>query len=98
MMPIGDLTRYLNSSQWTPKSNRAHYNNATVDKLLNDAKVEVDETKRADLYKQAEKTIMDEAPWLFLYYPKQVVAYRSNISGFQVLPTEHLLLEDVVKK
>lgn len=88
----------FHSSQWPPASNRAHYSNAVVDKLLEDAKVEVDSDKRAQLYKQAQQTIMDEAAWTFLYYPKQALAFRSNISGVQILPTEHILLEDVVKK
>lgn len=88
----------FHSSQWPPASNRAQYSNAAVDKLLEDAKVEVDPDKRAELYKQAQQTIMDEGAWTFLYYPKQALAYRSNISGIQILPTEHILLEDVVKK
>ncbi|MEL7567006.1 MAG: glutathione ABC transporter substrate-binding protein [Dehalobacterium sp.] len=88
----------FHSSQWPPASNRAHYKNTAVDKLLDDAKVEVDSEKRAELYKQAQQTITDEAAWTFLYYPKQALAYRSNVSGIQVLPTEHILLEDVVKK
>ncbi|MGI6684168.1 MAG: glutathione ABC transporter substrate-binding protein [Bacillota bacterium] len=87
----------FHSSQWPPASNRAHYNNATVDKLLEDAKVEVDSDKRAELYKEAQQIITDEAAWTFLYYPKQALAYRSNVSGIEVLPTEHILLEDVVK-
>ena len=49
------------------------------------------------MYKEAEQIIMDEAAWTFLYYPQQAVAYGSNISGIQVLPTEHILMEDVVK-
>lgn len=87
----------FHSSQWPPASNRAHYSNATVDKLLEDAKLEVDSEKRAELYKQAQQIITDEAVWTFLYYPKQALAFRSNISGIEVLPTEHILLEDVVK-
>lgn len=88
----------FHSTQWPPASNRAHYSNSTVDKLLEDAKVEVDAKKRAELYQEAQQIIVDEAAWTFLYYPKQALAYRSNISGVQILPTEHILLEDVVKK
>ena len=35
------------STQWPPNSNRALYRNATVDKLLNDAKKEVNPARRA---------------------------------------------------
>lgn len=40
---------------------------------------------------------MDEAAWTFLYYPKQALAVRSNVSGIEILPTEHIILEGVRK-
>ena len=53
--------------------------------------------KRAELYAKAQEIIMDEAPWVFLYYPKQALAVRENVSGISILPTEHIILEDVRK-
>lgn len=91
------LYRPLHSSQFPPNSNRAFYNNPTVDKYLEDAKVEVNLEKRAELYAKAQEIIMDEAPWVFLYYPKQALAVRENVSGISILPTEHIILEDVRK-
>lgn len=88
----------FHSTQFPPNSNRAFYNNQEVDQLLDSAKTEVDETKRKDMYKQAQETIMEEAAWTFLYYPKQALTYRSNVSGIEMLPTEHILLENAVKK
>ena len=87
----------FHSSQFPPNSNRAFYDNQEVDALLEDAKKEIDPDKRAELYKQAQQIIMDEAPWTFLYYPKQALAYRSNISGIEILPTEHILLGGAIK-
>lgn len=87
----------FHSTQFPPNSNRAFYSNAAVDQLLDGARVEVDSAKRADLYKQAEQIVMDEAAWVFLYYPKQALAFRSNISGIEMLPTEHILLSGVRK-
>lgn len=59
------------STQFPPNSNRALYKNAEVDKWLNDAKKEVNPARRALLYKQAQKQIMADAPWILLCYPKQ---------------------------
>lgn len=87
----------FHSTQFPPNSNRAFYNNAEVDQLLENAKVEVDENTRLEMYQQAQKIIMEEAAWTFLYYPKQALTYRSNISGIDMLPTEHILLENVTK-
>ena len=88
----------FHSSQFHPNSNRAFYNNSQVDQLLENSKTEVDENKRMEMYKEAEQIIMDEAPWTFLYYPKQALTYRSNISGIEMLPTEHILFEKAVKR
>ncbi len=86
------------STQWPPNSNRAFYKNSTVDQLLNGAKKEMNPAKRADMYKKAQQQIMDDAAWIVLFYPKQSVAYRSNITGIDVLPTEHMLFVRVEKK
>lgn len=87
----------FHSSQFPPNSNRAFYNNPQVDQLLENAKTEVDENARLEMYKEAEQIIMEEAPWTFLYYPKQALTYRSSISGIEMLPTEHILFEKAVK-
>ena len=88
----------FHSSQFPPNSNRAFYNNPDVDALLDSAKTEVDENARKDMYAEAEKTIMEDAAWTFLYYPKQALSYRSNVSGIEMLPTEHIMLEKVTKQ
>lgn len=86
------------STQWPPNSNRALYKNVEVDKLLNDAKKEVNPSNRAAMYKKVQKELMVDAPWILLCYPKQCVAFRSNVSGIEVLPTEHVLFAHTVKK
>ncbi len=88
----------FHSSQFPPNSNRAFYNNPQVDKFLIDARQTTDAQARLALYKQAEQTIMDEAAWLFLYYPKQVVMTRANIKGVELLPTEHILFAKATKE
>lgn len=88
----------LHGSQWVPQSNRALYKNDTVDKLMDDARVEIDPVVRADLYRQAIAIITEECPWVFMFWPKQVLMYRSNIDGLVLMPTEHLLLEGVTKQ
>ncbi|HHV79392.1 MAG TPA: glutathione ABC transporter substrate-binding protein [Firmicutes bacterium] len=87
----------FHSTQWPPGSNRAHYKNPQVDSLLEKAKQEVNPETRKSMYAQAEKLIMDEAAWLFLYYPKQVVVTRANVKGIEVLPAEHIIFGKVQK-
>ena len=88
----------FHSSQFPPNSNRAFYSNPQVDTLLLDARQATDPQTRLSLYAQAEKIIMDEAAWLFLYYPKQVVMTRANVKGVELLPTEHILFAKAAKE
>jgi len=46
------------------------YVNVKIDKLLEDARVELDYDMRKKLYIDFQKRLVDDAPALFLYYPK----------------------------
>lgn len=50
-------------------NNRAFYNNAKVNKLLDEAASSGDIERRLELYRQAEVIIVEEAPWVFLFHP-----------------------------
>ena len=88
----------FHSSQFPPNSNRAFYNNPKVDKLLIDARQATNAQTRLTLYRQAEQMIMDDAAWLFLFYPKQVVLTRATVKGVELLPTEHVLFAKAAKE
>ena len=49
-------------------NNHTNYSNPEVDSLLEQARIETDETLRFSLYSQAEQTILDDAPWIPLWY------------------------------
>ncbi len=55
------------------------YQNPAYDKIAEAQRVEIDQTKRKALVYQAQDMIMADLPYLFLVYPKNVVAYNSNI-------------------
>jgi len=52
------------------QTNIDNYSNPKIDKLLEDGRVETDPEKRLQLYVDFQKRLVDEAPALFLYYPK----------------------------
>jgi peptide/nickel transport system substrate-binding protein len=87
----------FHSSQFPPNSNRAFYSNPRVDKLLIDARQATNPKSRLELYRQAEQLIMDDAAWLFLFYPKQAVLTRASVKNVELLPTEHVLFAKTVK-
>lgn len=50
-------------------NNETGYNNAEVDRLLETARTEPDEAVRHDLYRRAERAIIQDAPWVPLWHP-----------------------------
>src|SRR5439155_1109733 len=56
--------------------NTSFYGTPEVDKLLEQANEETDVPKRKALFNQAERKIVDDAPWLFIGHMKQQVAIR----------------------
>ncbi len=50
------------------ETNHGGYANSDVDKLLEQARVEVDPSKRISLYNEAEQLIIDDAAWVPLWY------------------------------
>jgi len=74
--------------------NRSFYSNPKVDQLLEDAKREPDTKRQLELLAEVQKSIMDDAPWVFLYNVYQVYAKNSELKGEQAIPTELIVLND----
>jgi peptide/nickel transport system substrate-binding protein len=64
------------------------YSNPKMDALIATADGDVDAKKRADEYCQANKTIWDEAPVLFLWNQAFPIVYSSKVKNVSYLPTE----------
>jgi ABC-type transport system substrate-binding protein len=89
------LTGVLHSSQWPlAGANRGFYKNSQVDDLIDQARRTIDPETRKQLYAEVQKMILDDAPWIFLHEMQTVIAYRKEITGVYMWPTEPLdLLE-----
>jgi oligopeptide transport system substrate-binding protein len=64
------------------KQNEAKYNNSQVDALLRQADTTLDQTKRMDLYHQAEQQILDDAAWLPLTFDKDELLVKPYVKGY----------------
>jgi peptide/nickel transport system substrate-binding protein len=60
--------------------------------------VTADGPERGKMFQEIIKLAHDGAPSVFLFYPGTSYAYRSNVEGFEVLPTSNFRLEDVKLK
>ncbi len=67
--------------------NTSFYADPQVDQLLIQANEETEVAKRKALFNQAERKIVDDAPWLFISHMKQQVALRKRVKGFVLQPT-----------
>jgi peptide/nickel transport system substrate-binding protein len=95
--PYADPTAmmsYLTCDQVPKKPDDGLYNDAfycdpEYDRLFNAQKVELDAAKREDLVHQALQRFYDQAPYVVLYIPDTVEAYRNDrYTGFVRQPAE----------
>ena len=68
-------------------NNHTHYSNPEVDELLMKARVETDETARYSLYNQAEQMILDDAPWVPLWFDgESKLLVKPNVHEYLLPP------------
>ena len=71
----------------TKSTNHNGYNNAEVDKLLESARIEQDLATRMQMYNQAERIIVDEAPWIPLWFPgDRYVLINQRVKNYKLTP------------
>ena len=71
----------------TKSTNHNNYSNPEVDSLLEIARVEPDITTRLDLYNKAEKIIVNESPWIPLWFPgDQYVLINQRVKNYKLTP------------
>jgi peptide/nickel transport system substrate-binding protein len=61
--------------------NFVNYCNKDLDALIDKGTFSRDPAERAELAKQAQKLLVDQAVWAYLYAPDWIVVTRSNVSG-----------------
>lgn len=57
-------------------ANFSHYDNKKIDKLLEDGRKTLDQEKRKKIYADFQRYLVDDAPVIFLYYPKVYTVER----------------------
>lgn len=75
--------------------NRTFYDNEDVNKLLDEAKVTIDQDKRAKLYKEAQELILDDSPMVTLVHSTPVLATRDTVKNYVPHPSTSESLAEV---
>ncbi len=74
------------SGNWGPKGNRARYSNKIFDKVIVEARSELDLNKRENLYRQAVKIVVRDCPWAFLWHKKDYSVIQPWVVNFKIYP------------
>ena len=62
-------------------NNHTYYSSEAFDKLINDAKVEVDEAKRMDMLYEAEKILLEDMPIAPVYFRQRTWTLQEGVEG-----------------
>jgi peptide/nickel transport system substrate-binding protein len=83
-----DIFRLVYSSSAIPPNgqNRSRYVNPQIDKLLNEAQT-ASMDRRKEIFSEVQKTLAEDLPQIYLWYPATVVIYRDRISNVNVDPS-----------
>ena len=73
------------------------YSNPEVDKLIDAGRREDDQEKRADIYKQLQRVVHEDAPWVFVCHWKQNAVATADVKGWTLMPSFGTRFEEAYK-
>jgi peptide/nickel transport system substrate-binding protein len=76
------------------RGNSAGYANPELDALLDEAGVEIDRERRAELYQQAEAIVNAEVPYVYLWVPQDIYGVSTRLSNWSPSPDSRINLHD----
>ncbi|QOZ44532.1 ABC transporter substrate-binding protein [Bradyrhizobium sp. CCBAU 53340] len=95
MQPTADAIfnlLYTSNATW----NETHWNNSEFDSVINAARVETDEAKRATLYGKAQEMMNTEVPSVISAFFDLLAAQRSYVEGYTLHPRGSVFRLDMV--
>jgi peptide/nickel transport system substrate-binding protein len=89
----------LRTEAWPDQGgfNSGYYSNPAVDALLEEARTSTDQDRRAELYREMQVIVQEDAPWVFVANWSQNAVTNDRVENFRLEPSFFLLLHDVVK-
>lgn len=90
----GTIYRHFASSG---NVNSMSYKNAAVDELLQRSRTLPNGAERVKVYRDAQKLIVEDAPWVFLIFETQTRAWQKTLSGIPRIPDMMMRFAEVVR-
>ncbi|MFH1684648.1 MAG: peptide-binding protein [Candidatus Margulisiibacteriota bacterium] len=76
-----DAYSIWHSSQYPKGFNFIDYKDPEADRLLEEGRTTMDKGKRKQIYAKLWKTIAEDQPYVFLWYPKSIAGVRERVGG-----------------
>ena len=89
--PYMFMNYWFDSEKQGLPGNRSFYSNPAVDKAIREAASITDQKKRTALYRQAQKTAVNEAAYVLLYQATSQVSMRKAVKGYVFNPMLELI-------
>src|SRR5687768_6158185 len=67
-------------------NNDSFYRNPEVDRLLDEARKDLDPARREAAYHRVERILYDDAPWLWHYHPVVMEVVQPYVRDFELHP------------
>ncbi|NGQ96758.1 ABC transporter substrate-binding protein [Brevibacillus sp. SYP-B805] len=84
--PYMFMNYWFDSKNFGLAGNRAFYKNDKVDSLIRRAATVNDQAERTKLYQEAQKIVIEEAPYIYLYQKDFLLPVSKNLKGFVYNP------------
>ncbi|AOV08468.1 glutathione ABC transporter substrate-binding protein [Sporosarcina ureilytica] len=100
--PVGDadyfLSQLFHSENKGVSGNRTFYENPEVDKLLVEARQEIDENKRQELYTTIQEILIEDAPMMYVHHQAYLSGVSNSVENYWIDPSGYYKLQDVTFK
>jgi len=98
--PYMFMNYWFDSDKQGLPGNRSFYSNPEVDKLVRQAASLSDQKQRTKMYQQAQKIVIDEAGYVYLFQKNYQIAMRDTVKGYVFNPMlENIFnIENITKK
>lgn len=86
--PTGDadygMYALFHSTQKGNPGNRTFYENAEVDRLLDEGRRESDPDTRLTIYNEIQEHLIDDAPMVYIHHQEYLLGISNKIEGFEI--------------
>lgn len=92
--PDNFLYPLFHSKNWGRPGNTSFYKSQKVDEMLIRALAVRNPVERLNYYREIERIVVEDAPWVFLYHSMKYVAINHYVHGYRIRPMGAARLKD----